>query len=139
MNENPLTATFDGFLRADGRRGVRNWLVVAYTVYCAEHVARRIAEPFRLKGVQLIGFDQCYPSDYGHELMEKLLTHPNVGAVVVVSLGCESFNRPQLVETIEASGRPCKLLVIQKAGGTRSTIRAGREWIQAAIEQVGGI
>ncbi len=38
MNDNPLTATFDGYLRADGRRGVRNWLVVAYTVYCAEHV-----------------------------------------------------------------------------------------------------
>ena len=47
-------------------------------------------------------------------MMEAFCTHPNVGAVPVVSLGCEQFNRPRLVELVRASGRPCELVVIQK-------------------------
>ena len=136
MSDDPLTATFDGYLRADGHRGVRNWLVVAYTVYCADHVARRIAEPFRLKGVQLIGFDQCYPSDYGHELMEKLLTHSNVGAVLLVSLGCEEFRRSDLLATVRASGREVRSIVIQETGGTEKSIAAGQAIISGILPRL---
>ena len=136
MSDDPLTATFDGYLRANGRRGVRNWLVVAYTVYCAEHVARRIAEPFRLKGVQLIGFDQCYPSDYGHDLMEKLLTHSNVGAVLLVSLGCEEFRRSDLLATVRASGREVRSIVIQETGGTEKSIEAGQTIISEILPRL---
>ena len=58
-------------------------------------------------------------------MMEAFCTHPNVGAVLLVSLGCEQFNRPRLMAMIRASGRPVELVVIQKTGGTRATI-AGR-------------
>ena len=53
-----------GYLRADGRKGIRNVLVVAYLVECAHHVAREIAAPFRDRGVHLIGFPGCYPNAY---------------------------------------------------------------------------
>ena len=33
-------------------------------------------------------------------MMEAFCTHPNVGAVLVVSLGCEQFNRPRLMQLI---------------------------------------
>jgi altronate hydrolase len=125
-----------GYLRQDGRKGIRNYVMVTYLVECAHHVARAIATPFEEDGAQLIGFPGCYPNAYAQDMMEALCTHPNVGAVLVVSLGCEQFNRPRLVELIEASGRPCKLLVIQKTGGTRSTIRAGREWLEATLEAI---
>jgi altronate dehydratase large subunit len=69
-------------------------------------------------------------------MMEAFCTHPNVGAVLVISLGCEQFNRPRLMELIRASGRPAELLVIQKAGGTRSTIQAGRDWVQDALADI---
>jgi altronate hydrolase len=69
--------------------------------------------------------------------MEAFCTHPNVAAVLVVSLGCEQFNRPRLIELVRASGRPCELLVIQKSGGTRSTIQAGRQWVEDTLAQVG--
>ena len=36
-----------GFLRSDGRKGIRNYVVVAYLVECAHHVAREITLPFR--------------------------------------------------------------------------------------------
>ena len=136
MNSSPLSQNFKGYPRADGRKGVRNWLVVAYTVYCAEHVARRIAEPHRLQGVRLIGFDQCYPSDYGHDLMEKLCTHPNVGAVLLVSLGCEEFRRTELLEGIRASGRAAQALVIQESGGTEASIEAGLDFISRTLPKL---
>ncbi|MCP4249617.1 MAG: UxaA family hydrolase [bacterium] len=136
MSENPLAATFNGYQRADGRRGVRNWLVVAYTVYCAEHVARRIVEPFRLKGTRLIGFDQCYPSDYGHGLMEKLLTHSNVGAVLLVSLGCEEFRRADLLAAVKASGREVRSLVIQETGGTEKSIEEGQAIVSDTLPRL---
>jgi altronate hydrolase len=128
-----------GYLRQDGHKGIRNYVLVTYLVECAHHVARAIATPFEDDGAQLIGFPGCYPNAYAQDMMEALCTHPNVGAVLVVSLGCESFNRPRLVEVIEASGRPCKLLVIQKAGGTRSTIRAGRAWIETALDEIAAV
>jgi altronate hydrolase len=95
-----------GYLRQDGHKGIRNYVLVTYLVECAHHVARAIATPFEENGAQLIGFPGCYPNAYAQDMMEALCTHPNVGAVLVVSLGCESFNRPRLVEVIEASGRP---------------------------------
>jgi altronate dehydratase large subunit len=125
-----------GYLRQDGRKGIRNYVLVTYLVECAHHVARAIATPFEEDGAQLIGFPGCYPNAYAQRMMEALCTHPNVGAVLVVSLGCEQFNRPRLLETIEASGRPCKLLIIQKSGGTRATIQAGRAWIEDALDQI---
>jgi altronate hydrolase len=44
-----------GYRREDGRKGVRNYLVVAYLVECAHHAAREIVLPFRDRGAQLIG------------------------------------------------------------------------------------
>ena len=125
-----------GYARADGRKGIRNVLVVAYLVECAHHVAREIVAPFRDQGVHLIGFPGCYPNAYAVAMMEKLCTHPNVGGVLLVSLGCEGFDKRRLARTIEASGRPVRTLGIQQTGGTRSTIAAGRESVSATLPQL---
>ena len=116
-----------GYLRADGRKGVRNILTVVYLVECAHHVARAIVTKSDDPDVQLIGFPGCYPNAYALKVMQALGTHPNVGGVLLISLGCESFNREALRDTIEASGRPVETLVIQESGGTSETIRRGLE------------
>jgi len=48
-----------GWLRSDGRKGIRNVVAVAYLVECAHHVAREIVAPFRERDVHLIGFPGC--------------------------------------------------------------------------------
>ncbi|WP_288936867.1 UxaA family hydrolase [uncultured Sphingomonas sp.] len=121
-----------GWQRRDGRKGIRDVILVVYLVECAHHVARRIVEGANDPRVQLIGFPGCYPNDYALGMMKALTTHPNVGGVVLVSLGCESFNREALAETLSAAGRPHDTVVIQRAGGTRAGIAAG----QAAVERV---
>ena len=126
-------APMRGYLRQDGRKGIRNYMVVAYLVECAHHVARKIASPYEDDGVQLIGFPGCYPSDYANRVMTDLCTHPNVGAVLLISLGCEEFQRKKLKEAIEASGRPVELLTIQGSGGTTGTTHIGRVWVEAQL------
>jgi altronate hydrolase len=120
-----------GWLRQDGRKGIRNIVAVAYLVECAHHVAREIVQPLRDHGVHLIGFPGCYPNDYALQMMERLCCHPNVGAVLLVSLGCESLDRHRLRRSIEASGRAVELVVIQGTGGTKASIAQGRAWVQA--------
>ena len=51
-------------------------------------------------------------------------------------MAASNSTRPRLVEAVRASGRPCELLVIQKEGGTRATIEAGRAWVGRAIEEI---
>ena len=122
-----------GYPRADGRKGIRNVAVVVYLVECAHHVARGIAAGFDDDAVHLIGFPGCYPNAYALDMLEKLCTHPNVGAALLVSLGCEGFDRRRLARAIEASGRPVRTIAIQETGGTTKTITAGREWIAQAL------
>jgi len=126
----------EGFLRSDGRKGIRNILVVAYLVQCAHHVAREIAGPFHDQGVHMIGFPGCFPNAYAARIMQQLCTHPNVGGVLLVSLGCESFDRRSLAEAIRQSGRPVETLVIQESGGTRPTIQAGHQWVRRTLEEI---
>ena len=123
---------FEGYLRNDGRKGIRNIIAVAYLVECAHHVAREIAYPFR-KDAHVIGFPGCFPNDYAQRMMESLCTHPNVGAVLLVSLGCESFNRYRLEKQVQDSGRPVKTVVIQREGGTLSSIAAGQDWLEEQL------
>jgi altronate dehydratase large subunit len=122
MNNN---ISFQGYARQDGRKGIRNVIVVAYLVECAHHVSRRIVTLADNTDVQLIGFPGCYPNQYAYEMMRAVATHSNVGGALLISLGCESMNRDQLLKDIHASGRPAELLVIQETGGTKSTIAAG--------------
>ena len=125
-----------GFVRQDGRKGIRNVLIVAYLVECAHHVARLIVTRSDDPAVQLIGFPGCFPNDYASGMMQALGTHPNTGGVLLVSLGCEGFNREALSQAIRASGRPVETLVIQQAGGTRKTIEAGLAAVAAMKAQI---
>jgi len=121
-----VTGPVLGYRRRDGRVGIRDVAVVVYLVECARQVAEAIATG---PDVHPIGFGGCYPSAYAQEMLERLCTHPNVGAVALVSLGCEGFDRERLADVVAASGRPVTTLVIQRLGGTRATVAAGRAWI----------
>ena len=124
--------TWQAWARPDGRKGIRDAIVVVYLVECAHHVARRIVDKMDDPRVQLIGFPGCYPNDYALAMMKALTTHPNVGGVVLLSLGCESFNREALAANAREQGRPVETIVIQQSGGTRGAMEAGI----AAVERV---
>src|SRR5437763_15853592 len=100
------TAYWQGYQRTDGRKGVRNLVLVIYTVECASHVAHAIAQGE--DDVHVIGFPGCYDNQYAVRLMLALGRHPNVGAVLAVGLGCESTRPDKIAQVIRDSGRPAE-------------------------------
>ncbi|MGX1930957.1 UxaA family hydrolase [Flagellimonas sp. 2504JD4-2] len=136
MNYSINTTPIYGYERKDGRKGIRNVILVVYLVECAHFVASEIASAYKNEGVQIIGFGGCYPNSHADKIVSQLCTHPNVGAVLLVSLGCESFNRRKLAKTIENSGRPVSTLVIQENNGTNKSIGIGRKWIRKRIDEL---
>lgn len=134
MTDRSSLPALAGYLRDDGRKGIRNVVAVIYTVECAHHVARLVVNAFPGQPVHLIGFPGCYPNDYADRMMRQLATHPNVGAALIVGLGCESFNRRGLEDTVAASGRPVHAITIQENRGTRTSVADGVEWVRWALD-----
>ena len=120
-----LAKSWQGFLRPDGRKGVRNLVLVIYTVECAQHVAHAIAADE--EDIHVIGFPGCYDNAYAIRLMLALARHPNVGAVLSVGLGCEYTQPGKITEAVHNSGRPAEWFFIQQSGGTKSSVAKGKE------------
>lgn len=124
-----------GYLRADGRKGIRNIILVSYTVECSHYVAERIVCGSPFQDIQLFGFSGCAPNEYAARLMSVILTHPNVGGVLLVSLGCENMDSHYLSEIVSSSGRPVRVLRIQESGGTRSSISLGLKYLSELVSE----
>jgi altronate dehydratase large subunit len=118
------------YLRAGGDVGVRNYVAVVPTVACANDVAERIADG--IQGARPLlhhqGCGQLLPDLIQIErTLIGLATNGNVGAVILVSLGCEGVNVDRVHAAIEQIGRPVSRVNIQALGGSRRAVRKGRE------------
>src|SRR6476619_8226015 len=125
---------WQGWQRSDGRKGVRNLVLVIYTVECASHVAQDIARGE--DDVHVIGFPGCYDNQYAVRLMLALGRHPNIGAVLSVGLGCEYTRPDKIVEVVSESGRPAEWFYIQNEGGTRTSVEKGKQIVRKLREQI---
>lgn len=122
--------TFNGYRRKNGEVGIRNEIWIVPTVGCvngiAEKLAKMLEEETRLEGIDAI---HAWHHNYGcsqlsgdHENTRKILRdivlHPNAGAVLVLSLGCEN-NQPDLFEELlgDYDKDRIKFLVTQKVKG----------------------
>lgn len=121
-----------GYQRREGMAGIRNLVACIHTVECSSFVAEKIAE--LSPRVHTLGFPGCYSSAYASRMMTALACHPNVGAVLLVSLGCEGTDAGSMAEAIRKSGRPVDIVRIQEAGGTERAIRHGRRIVEHMLE-----
>ena len=120
---------FLGYRRADSQIGIRNRLLVLFTVVCAEEVARRIS--YQLENAIIAGWRDCSADTGARAKMLRLAANPNIGAVLVLSLGCESTDAIGIADAIRAMGKPADFVSVQVAGGTRSAIALGVEKARA--------
>jgi altronate hydrolase len=125
---------WQGWLRPDSRLGLRNVVLVVYTVECASHVAQEIARGE--EDTHLIGFPGCYDNAYAIRLMLALARHPNVGAVLAVGLGCEYVSPRKIAERAEASGRPAAWFDIQQQGGTQASVQRGKQLVREMRDHI---
>ena len=127
---------WQGYLRQDGRLGIRNRVLVIYTVKCAEFVAQRIVQEANHPDVELVGFDGCTDNQYAVNLLISLIRHPNVGAVLAVGLGCEYIQPEWLADIAGKEGKPASWFFIQNEGGTRPSVEKGVAWVRQALEDL---
>jgi altronate dehydratase large subunit len=131
---------FQGFRRPDGRVGTRNHVLVVPTVICSSVVAERIAaaaQPLGTALPHLAGCGQLGPDmRLTHETLAVYCAHPNVGAVIVVALGCEQVVAQMLGDMARRHGKPVEIVAIQAEGGT---VRATEKGIQIARSFAGAL
>lgn len=130
--------SWQGYLRQDGRCGIRNHILVIYTVKCSEFVARKIVENSDDPDVELIGFDGCTDNQYAVNLLISMIRHPNVGAVLAVGLGCEYIQPEWLADIAWKEGKPSEWLFIQNEGGTLNAVKKGLDWVGKAKNAAAG-
>src|SRR6266702_3773122 len=112
---------FLGYRRPGGRIGVRNHVLVVPTVICSAVVAERVAASIAPVGTalpHLAGCGQLGPDlTVTHETLAAYCRHPNVGAVLVVALGCEQVVAQYVAEEARRAGKPAEIIAIQSEGG----------------------
>jgi altronate dehydratase large subunit len=124
---------FQGFVRADGRAGVRNRVLVVATSDCADPAARMIAH----------GLDDvvAITQHQGCIALETVATlvgaakNPNIFATLLVSMGCEGIEAAPMMAEIEKTGKPVAMVRIQEIGSTRKTVARGREIVQEMVSE----
>ena len=134
------TASFLGYRRPDARVGIRNHVLVVPTVICSAVVAERIAASIAPVGAalpHLAGCGQLGPDlALTHETLAAYCRHPNVGAVIVVALGCEQVVAQRLADEARRAGKDAYIVAIQSEGGT---LRATAKGIDIARELVASV
>lgn len=131
---------FQGYRRPDGRVGARNHVLVVPTVICASVVAERIAAAVAPVGTalpHLAGCGQLGPDmRLTHDTLAAYCQHPNVGAVLVVALGCEQVVAQHLADVARRAGKRAEIVAIQTEGGT---LRATDKGIGLARHMAAGL
>ena len=141
-------ATFEGFRRADGRAGTRNYIGILSSVNCSATVADFVADEVARSGIlaDYPNIDGVVPFTHGtgcgmgskgeeFDILARTqwgyASHPNFAAVLVIGLGCEVFQIPRLKEAYGITeGDHFQSIVIQEAGGTRKSVARGVDKIK---------
>lgn len=119
--------SFWGYIRPDGSVGTRNYVGIISSVTCANDMAHWITQqvPGCAFFIHQQGCGQSKPDmEMVHRTLISLGRHPNLAAVVLVSLGCEG-SVDHIVEGIAACGKPVEKIAIQELGGASAALAKG--------------
>ena len=108
-----LPATFNGFLRRDGRAAIRNEIWIIPTVGCVNGIVTQLARECQdlvsgsIDGIYAFTHPfGCSQTGEDHaqtrKLLAALVNHPNAAAVLVVGLGCENLTHEQFLAELGA-------------------------------------
>src|SRR5215470_7781614 len=146
-----LRATFEGYVRPNGRTGTRNYIGILTSVNCSASVAKFIAEEVNRSGildsypeidgaVAFVHGSGCGMAAYGEgwDLLRRTqwgyTTHPNLGAALMVGLGCEVFQIDRMKEEYGmVEGDHFQTMTIQATGGTKKTVDQGVQRIKGML------
>ncbi|WP_102342049.1 UxaA family hydrolase [Galactobacillus timonensis] len=131
-----------GYRRPDGSVGSRNYVAIIPSVTCANDVANAIAHEVQGTVVYLHHQGCCQlPPDLDRvtETLISLGKSPNVGAVLIVSLGCEGTDHERMYKELKATGKPVEIIHIQELGGVSKAIQAGTDLARKLVIEISGL
>ena len=126
----PDRPVFYGYPRPDGTFGARNHVAVIPSVTCAGDVAQAVCRQVAGTVCYLHHQGCCQlPPDLERvtDTLISLGKSPNVGAVLIVTLGCEGTDHERMYEELAQTGKPVRKIAIQELGGTAPAIARGIE------------
>jgi altronate hydrolase len=144
-------ATFDGYVRPNGKTGTRNYIGILTSVNCSASAAKFIAEAVNRSDilddypeidgvVAFVHGSGCGMAAYGDgwDLLRRTqwgyATHPNLGGALMVGLGCEVFQIDRMKDEYGlVEGDHFQTMTIQATGGTKKTVAEGVERIKAML------
>jgi altronate hydrolase len=140
---------FLGYVREDGRAGTRNYIAVVAASNCAAHTAELIAAsyagarlPANVDGVVAFPHGEGCGHSFGPDVdqlrrtLGGVLDHPNVGAAIILGLGCEVNQVEHYIGAANPAPDRLQGLTLQGSGGTRATVEAACRAIDAQIERL---
>lgn len=117
-----------GYARPHGKYGIRNQVLVLPTVSCVNgvinHIAREIPEVTCITHAHGCGRGSPRDTQILFRILAGMIHHPNVGAVVLIGLGCERANTKALLPFLENAQKPIEIFNVQDYG-SRETIKKG--------------
>ena len=120
-------ATFEGYVREDGRVGIRNEVWIVNTVGCVNGTAKTLEKLAQEAYGDRVDGVHCFVHPYGcsqlgedhvntQKLLAAMVKHPNAGAVLVLSLGCENNHLGEFKKVLgEVNPDRVKFLVTQES------------------------
>lgn len=131
---------FSGFIRPDGKIGIRNKVLVLSTVGCANETAKRISEQV-YGSICVINPKGCGQIGKSVDIMKRTLIglalNPNIYGTIIVGLGCETIQPLSLVDEMKKkSQKPVEVLIIQQEGGTIKTIEKGVKLVKEMVREM---
>lgn len=128
-----------GYKRADGSYGIRNHILVLPTSVCAADTAAKIAALVP-EAIALPNQHGCCQIGSDSDLTKRTLVgfgkNANVGAVLVVGLGCDGIQAADVAKEIATSKKPVEYIVIQENHGTLQTISKGAEILRKMAQDL---
>ena len=133
--------SFKGYARSDGSVGVRNYVGIISTVACANDVARWIAD--HVPGTVAFTHQQgCGNPGPDMALVYRTLiglgSNPNLGAVLLVSLGCEG-PAEHLQQGIARSGKRVEKVIVQQIGGASNAFNEGCRLAREMVAEISSL
>jgi len=130
---------FPGYVRDNGMVGVRNYVGVMSTVACANEVVRAVKN--NVKGcVPILHHQGCCQLPPDLEKVENTLIslgkNPNLGAILIVSLGCEGISADKIEKALIKFGKPIKKVVIQEVGGSFKAVELGSKMVAELVRHI---
>ncbi|MFN9085114.1 MAG: UxaA family hydrolase, partial [Acidobacteriota bacterium] len=139
--------TFLGYPREDGRAGTRNYVAVVAASNCAAHTAELIAHSFDPASLPphvdgIVAFphgEGCGHSigpdtDQLRRTLAGVLAHPNVGAAIILGLGCEVNQIDHYLGPNAPRSSRLMGMTLQNSGGTRGAVEAARKFINEQMD-----